>query len=247
MTASQLSSLLSLSSQGVWRRIRGYRSKGLVCEPFRLLSSGGRPKDCHSLTQAGYDSIGFKGKRLKRVASGEHQFMQNWFLIALKLFIDSQPEFSAKTFVSTSPFHDRPYLCKIPKHPGGSLDCSFAPDISMKLTKGEKSLLFFVEIDCGTESLTGQRSVKEKIERYRIYRGTNLYKYFEKPFEAHFNGFRVLFVAPNHTRLKQLCTVTRSNTPSDFVWLTKLDSVIQAFEGVIWLRGGNDGLKPITR
>ena len=245
LTSSQLSSLIGSSSQGVRRRIRGYRSKGLVSEPFRLLGSNGRPEDCHSLTQAGYDSIGFKGKRVKRVAMGEHQYMQNWFLIALELFLDSNPEFSAKTFVSTSPLRDRPYACKIPKHPGGSLDCTFAPDISMKLTKNEKSLLFFVEIDCGTESLTGQRSIKEKIERYRIYRGTKLYKYFEKPFQVHFKGFRLLFVAPDKDRLDQLCAVTRATSPSDFVWLAKLESVKASFGEAIWHQGGTDKLSSL--
>lgn len=197
------------------------------------------------LTKDGYDILDFKGKRVVGVPQIFHQFMQNWFLISLNRFLKDHPAYSASTLLSNPVLPGKKRKCLIPENPGGSLKIEFRPDVTLVLAKNRQSLLFFVEIDAATESVTGEQSIEEKIERYRIYRGTNLYKYWERVFGVKFQGFRLLFVVPDGGRLKQLNRLLSSSASIDFVWVAELDALKQGLEGRIWTPGGSGRLASI--
>ncbi len=107
----------------------------------------------------------------------------------------------------------------------------------------DKTLLFFLEVDMGTQPrISGRgpnRDVQSKILRYQAWFRSGDYQRFatgNKPFI----GFRVLFVAGGVSRIAGLCQLIRQTPPSDFVWATE-DSRMRR-EGLwapIWTAGGD--------
>ena len=106
-----------------------------------------------------------------------------------------------------------------------------------------KTLLFFLEVDMGTETLASAKrppgDVQQKMLSYRAYWQSEQYKRYEEIWSCQLRGFRLLFVTPSATRLASLCRLTQRVSSSGFVWLT--DSVRLHAQGVwspIWARGG---------
>ena len=106
-----------------------------------------------------------------------------------------------------------------------------------------KTLLFFLEVDMGTQPLVGGRSpnrdVQSKILRYQTWFRSGDYQRFsigDKPFI----GFRVLFVTSGVSRLAGLCQLIRQTPPSDFVWATDDPRMRrESLWAPIWTAGGD--------
>ena len=123
--------------------------------------------------------------------------------------------------------------------------CHFIPDGVFILTDFEeaKSLLFFLEVDLGSEPLdsseSGRAAIVRKIQTYQSYFACERYKRYEETWQVKLNGFRVLFVTSTSSRMASLCRVVQSSPPSDFIWATCQDSVFaEGISGNIWARGG---------
>ncbi len=123
----------------------------------------------------------------------------------------------------------------------------FIPDGVFATTHEElrKTLLFFLEVDMGTEPLTRKRrsarNVRQKIINYRICFQSQRYKRYEKILKCQLRGFRVLFLTNHPTRLAALCRLVRDTPPSEFIWLTDHERMFA--EGIwspLWVRGGRD-------
>ena len=105
------------------------------------------------------------------------------------------------------------------------------------------TLLFFLEVDMGTEPLarsasTG-RDIRGKILNYQRCFRQSQYKRYEKVFGAALRGFRLLFLTHNESRLQSLCRQVQKMPPSDFVWLTdEARMTSQGVHATIWARGG---------
>jgi hypothetical protein len=117
------------------------------------------------------------------------------------------------------------------------------PDGIFSITDAQqgKSLLFFVEIDMGTESLSGSSpgTIRAKINNYEQILRAKSYKKFEQHLNGSFCGFRVLFVANTHNRLAQLSRLAKSVKSADLVWLTDQESLFKnGLSDRIWIRGG---------
>jgi hypothetical protein len=123
----------------------------------------------------------------------------------------------------------------------------FTPDAVFATTNSteNKTLLFFLEVDCGTETLSSpqrdMKDIRQKILNYQWYFQSLKYKRYEAIFEtAHLGGFRVLFLTKAAGRLAALCKLTQEMQPSRFIWLTEQERMFN--DGVsanIWARGGN--------
>ncbi len=127
--------------------------------------------------------------------------------------------------------------------PDGIFSISYAPQ--------EKSLLFFLEIDMGTETLSSQSAsrndFKRKILGYQHVFQNQLYKRFDDIFGCQFNGFRTLVVADSQSRLNQLSRLVKSMKSPGFIWLTDIDSILSnGISGSIWLKGGNTEAGPFS-
>ena len=133
----------------------------------------------------------------------------------------------------------------------GQTDFGLIPDGALSITDKEirKTLLFFLEVDMGTESLTSASpetcSVLQKIQAYQSLFRSGAYKRYEEAWDCHLTGFRVLFVTNTYVRLVGLCRLVRQAPPSNFVWLTDQDRLTEHGIGAeIWARGGRIDDRP---
>jgi hypothetical protein len=122
----------------------------------------------------------------------------------------------------------------------------FIPDGVFSITNKEaekKSLLFFLEVDMGTETIAspsrGPKDLRQKIIRYQDLFTSASYKGYEGVFDSKFNGFRLLFLANSAARLNSLCRLVQEMPPSDFIWLGDQEKMFsQGLSAKIWARGG---------
>lgn len=121
----------------------------------------------------------------------------------------------------------------------------FTPDGVFMVTDNEqsKALLFFLEVDRGTESVASatqsRRDIRQKIVNYQTYFRSGGYKRYEETWGCEFNGFRLLFLVNTRVRHAALCRLIREMPPSGFVWLAEQEKMFElGVSGDIWSRGG---------
>jgi hypothetical protein len=107
------------------------------------------------------------------------------------------------------------------------------------------TLLFFLEVDMGTETLaTPARTtgdICQKITTYQTYFRSQTYKRYETVFKGSLNGFRLLFLSHSPARTANLCRLIRQMPPSNFIWVTDPTHLFEHGVGAsIWSRGGKD-------
>jgi len=185
LTVSQLAGLFRKNGQVIRRRCRELSREGLVqAESNEFGRNFGRPESLFGLTERGIDILREKGLINKDVLYEnvgpvsnrliDHQLLLNWFRIHLNEIDKIVPRPTLKFWSYNSPF--------VPRKPDGSIitmDCSpigrrtvrevkFTPDAVFILTNAacDKSLLFFLEVDCGTETLASpQRDMSDQARR----------------------------------------------------------------------------------
>jgi hypothetical protein len=121
----------------------------------------------------------------------------------------------------------------------------FKPDSVFSITHRDKNktLLFFLEADMGTESIASlgrvPRDIRQKVINYQQYFKKGEYKVYEKVMDCSLKGFRLLFLTDTGTRLGSLCKLLRQIPPSDFIWLTTVEQMFsKGLSAKIWVRGG---------
>ena len=121
----------------------------------------------------------------------------------------------------------------------------FKPDGVFRIADSEqkKSVLFFLEVDMGTEAVVGEegsvKDIRQKIINYQRYIQSGRYKVFESLWKCPFNGFRLLFLAHSLERMAALCRLVEQMPPSDFIWVTAQERMFsQGLADTIWARGG---------
>jgi len=248
LTVTQLAAAHSITRQMAARRGKSLASKGLVIlVPRNFAGSVGRPEAVISLTEAGFQALRNANPdgdhnvcRLRQsidVSRMEHRLLLNWTRLHLSRLEHSQRPLELN-YLSVVGTDDQEIALG-----GGQAPMSIIPDgvFSIASRDQHKSLLFFLEIDMGSESLAGasSQSIRGKLESYqKVFRG-ELYKKFEARLDGSFRGFRVLFVANGSSRLAQLCSVVRSVANTGYVWLTDQESIFRT--GIfdrIWVEGG---------
>jgi hypothetical protein len=179
----------------------------------------------------------------------EHQLNVNWVLIHA-MVLERFRELKIHHISHTSPLHPpsengAPFLKNfIPVNDQKDNTVGFIPDALITITRAEdqKSLLFFLELDQTTESLSGisTNSIKQKILNYQNFFRYSGYKRYEQTFNCEFIGFRLLFVANTEKRQGNICRLVRYTPPSDFIWVTELQDFLTCGMGArIWNRGGD--------
>jgi hypothetical protein len=185
------------------------------------------------------------------IRSVDHQLLLNWIRVHLGKTEQLVPQIKVRFLSSNSPFlptgvDDRPLAYDRSEPTGGRIDAGgFLPDGVFSFTHigRQMTLLFFLEVDMGTETLASRRrdtqDVRQKIITYQGYFRSRRYKRYEQILAARLRGFRVLFVTHSPNRLAGLCRLVQSLPPSDFVWLTDRARMFsQGIEAAIWARGG---------
>jgi hypothetical protein len=253
LTVSQCALLCFPSRQMARKKIRELANRGLVWLLSRDFNQcSGRPEAIVMLSATAQQLLN-DSKCLGREISSqhmtgtdlhdsEHQILINWTRLHLNCAEKKLTQVKIN-FLSPSIHFDN-YHIKIDESGLGAL---IIPDGIFSITdlKQGKSLLFFLEVDMGTESMTssnpGKGDIKRKILAYQHVFGSKLYKGLEDQFKATFTGFRTLFISETESRLQQLCRLIRSMPSADFIWLTEKNSLFEhGISDRIWVKGGKE-------
>jgi hypothetical protein len=265
LTVKQLSAISQRSFQVIRRRMRDLANEGLIATKMQGYGrSRGRPQDLVFLTdkgtalleeegtQSGYAAIG--ATKTANPISIDHLLLVNWFRIHLLQMERAIPSLSTQflTPTSTSPAENSgenpPLSESTPANNRLKKFDQLIPDGVFSITHREierKTLLFFLEVDMGTETIASidrvSKDIRRKISNYQELFRSGGYKRYESVFESKINGFRLLFLANRETRLISLCRLVREMLPSDFIWLTDQCRMFShGLAAKIWARGGRN-------
>jgi hypothetical protein len=263
LTVKQLSAISQRSFQVIRRRMRDLANEGLIATKMQGYGrSRGRPEDLVFLTEKGAALLGKEGTQSGYVAREviktsnpipvDHLLLVNWFRIHLLHMERTIPSLSIQFLFPTSPAPagnsgETPPLPESnpAKNPLKKFD-QLIPDGVFSITHREtegKTLLFFLEVDMGTETIASMdpvpKDIRRKILNYQELFRRGGYKIYESVFESKLNGFRLLFLANREARLISLCRLAREMPPSDFIWLTDQGRMFShGLAAKIWARGG---------
>ena len=264
LTVPQIAAIFQKDKQVIRRRFGELEKEGFIEVIRREFGrSRGRPENLVGLTERGTDIVREKylaGKDIPYENIGpvstrliDHQLLMNWFRIHLNCVKTAQPRLSIRFLAYNSPF--------VQREPDGRIittdyspigrrtvrQVRFTPDavIAATDTVQNKTVLYFLEVDCGTETLSSPQrdmsDIRQKILNYQWYFLNLKYKRYENIFKVpYLNGFRLLFITRTAGRLAALCKLTQEMQPSNFIWLTDQQRMFD--DGVswkIWARGGN--------
>lgn len=262
LTVSQITAIQRKSKQVVRRRLNMMEKAGLILSgTVGFGQSRGRPEKRISLSENGAALLRSNDKALQNVPYNkmsaekiyclEHQLLTNWFWIHLGQIEQTIPQLSVKFLSPTSPFLKRdhnnlPLIFESLPAEGPSKNFSgFTPDGVFNITHKEKktALLFFLEVDMGTESIASQKrtpnDIRQKIINYQEYFRSHRYKRYEKFWNCKLRGFRLLFLTNTNARMAALSRLVQEMPPSDFIWLTSSKQMFShGVSAEIWLRGG---------
>ena len=180
-----------------------------------------------------------------------HELLINWFRIHLiqmeRLIPHLSVNYLSPGFQSLAPTKgDRPPLLERVRTENSQEEIiEFIPDGVFSITNEEisKTLLFFLEVDMGTEIFAsmdrGPKGIRQKILNFQALFHSSHYKRYERIFDSKLNGFRLLFLTNTASRLTALSRLVKEMPPSDFIWLTDQESMFtHGVSAEIWTRGG---------
>lgn len=268
LTVPQVAALLSRSPKRLSTRIHELAVEGLLEEltrgrgqrrgrPERVLSL--RERAVEVLKERGFidDQVPCEAVVGDQIRCPGHQLLLNWARVHLGHVERILPRLSVRFLAHNSPFvpvelgrvsvvtNSRP----VPGETGGAI--SFRPDATISISDAiqQKTVLFFLEVDLGTETVASpsreRTDVRQKILNYAACFESLAYKRYEKLWGCELRGFRLLFLTDTVGRLSQLCSLVREMAPSDFVWLAEKNRMFEdGISGMIWFRGGRLDASP---
>jgi len=264
LTTTQIAHLFFGRLNSTRRRLAQLVEADMIVEkPRTARLSRGRAENIYALAQAGFDllcerktlpaSAKFEDVDGERLSCLEHDLLLNWFRIHLWQIEKILPRLSCEFFSSASvfaPVDERgiPLLrlrVQADDSAGAADGMCFKPDgvFRIKDAEQDKSVLFFLEVDIGTEPLTSSQrdgsDLAQKIVNYQRCILSDQYKVCSKVWQHDFNGFRALFLTCSPERMASVCRLVQEMKPSDFIWVTDEDGMLNhGLADKIWARGG---------
>jgi len=188
LTPTQITSLSQKSRQVIWRRLRILEKEGLIQAIKREYGrKRGRPENSLGLTEAGVNILkekGVIGRKMPTRKVGalpihgvDHQLLLNWFRIHLNRIEETLPRMNIKVMTSNSPFlpkcpSDRIFISNFLPATENERGTRFIPDAVFCTHDSitDKTCLFFLEVDCGTETIASPKrdttDIRQKIQNY---------------------------------------------------------------------------------
>ncbi|MCB9211785.1 MAG: replication-relaxation family protein [Ignavibacteriales bacterium] len=256
----QIALLNNSGKRIVQRKIsRLFKNGFLNLSPRNNSSNYGRPENIISISEKGVkllqnenmidDKIPIERFVHDKIYKIEHEILLNWFRVHLNYIPIKLPDLKTDFISSKTPFlplknNRLPIISESFTQENHEID--FIPD-GVSYLKSElqnKSLLLFLEVDMGTESLNtsslSSNNIASKIKNYRAYFQSQKYKRYETKWNTKFSGFRLLFLTNSAKRKKNLCDLVSSDKSNDFIWVTHQHEMFEkSLGGKIWSRGGN--------
>jgi len=260
LSLSQVAHLHFGGKRAARRRMQQLQEEGFVeLLPGAPAEGGGRPESVFGLANGGLkklktesvldDRLAFEqvggGKLIHQVA---HQLLLGWCRIHLvhvcRMLAQLEVRLlSCNSLLALNPETGVPMVRGEVAMRDGEPPAYFTPDAAFVVTDTAqpKSVLFFLEVDRGTEPLSSEDGVniREKILRYKQYFQTKGYKRYEKIWDVPLNGFRLLFVTHSASNLGRLSAAVKAMSPAGFVWTTSADRMFEkGISDRIWNAGG---------
>ena len=262
LTVRQLSAITQRTIQVIRRRLRFLEEEQFIIMIERGFGKGpGRRENIVILTQRGIELLSLK-KILSPHAAYitsessnsifiDHDLLVNWFFIHLLQIERMRPQFTTQHLTANS--HsitegkaEKPLLMeRLSAGKASEETYTMIPDGVFIITdrESDKTILFFLEADRGTESLVKTENspgdIRHKITGYQALFRSNRYKRYDRIFNAKFNGFRLLFLTINLGRKKSICDFVQTMRPSDFIWVADQSQMFSlGISAEIWSRGG---------
>lgn len=263
LTVKQISFLQQRSIPVIRRRLRFFMKEKLISTLERVFVSGpGRNEHVAILSNKGLkllqseniinDSLEYISNQTYDSAIIEHDLLLNWFLIHLIQLERTEPRFRISSITPNSQylFSDKSLqpagIEILPEYEDPDLDYRMIPDAVFTITDqpSNKSLLFFLEVDRGTEPLTSNaqnsKNIEQKINAYKVLFENRAWKPYKELAGNPLNGFRLLFLTNMVARKNSICQLTRNMPLSNFVWITSEHEMFEkGVSAKIWSRGGN--------
>jgi len=262
LTVKQLVALSQRSQQVIRRRLRLFKSEYLIVMKERGFGKGpGRLENIIIVSEKGMELLRDKEilsshaiyftDKTKAPMFIDHDLLVNWFFIHLLQIGRDNPRFITQHLTISS--HnlkegnvEKPFLQeRFSTDQDQEKTNIMIPDGVFKIhdKESEKSLLFFIEVDMGTETLAKTDrtpgDIRQKIINYQALFQSNHYKRYEKIFNEEFNGFRLLFLANLPATMKAICGLIQEMPPSNFIWVTDQERMFShGISAEIWARGG---------
>ncbi len=240
LSTSQIQTLYFPSRQTANRRMRlliqagyinGYNAPAIEDRIVYLTSKGANL--VASTLEVPYESLGFK--RIADTAK-DYYFLRHFlgindFRISLNLALNAQTElglsgfipeyYGEKTSKGGTIKYIRDLVCDI-KAPETLIN--YTPDGVFALEKNNRTALFFLEIDRGTEVLSNpEKGFSKAINFYYNYFISKKFQRYHEDFKCEpFRGFRVLFVTTTEIRLENMreALSKAGHQEHRFIWLT---------------------------
>jgi len=263
LTVPQFAAIFQKNKQAVRRRFGDFEKEGLIEVTRRECGRArGRPENLFGLTECAVDILKDKGiigwrVSYEKVAGAnigciDHQLLLNWFRVHLNQIEKVLPRLTVKFLAYNSPLLPRGpcghiFITDYSQAPGSGVQgVKFTPDavFGTKDSITEKTCLFFLEVDCGTETIASPKrdmtDIRQKIVNYGAYFDSSRHKRHEAVFKCKLHGFRLLFLANTRGRLVLLCKLIQEMQSTDFVWLTEYSRMFTGgVSAEIWARGGD--------
>jgi len=267
LTTTQLSIFNQRSRQVIRRNIRKLESDGFIASKKQGYGQGqGRPEKILFVTEKGMallkdkgflsDHATFAAKNSTDSNLIDHRMLTNWFHLHLIHMSEAIPQLSAIFLYPNSNSlkeKSKIFLKEFIKLEGSIENLKFYPDgvFSLKYqdNNNKKSLLFFLEVDMGTETLAGKNrnpnNIRQKVLNYQALFRSEQYKRYNRIFNSNLNGFRLLFLTNTYSRMVSICNIIREMPPSDFIWVANQEKMFShGLSAEIWARGGKKNIPP---
>ncbi|MCD6393971.1 MAG: replication-relaxation family protein [Planctomycetes bacterium] len=254
LTVKQLSILLQKSPQGIYRRVGALCRMGLVASRDAYGNKKGRPEKVFYITQEGLKCLKKKCSNQKvkfEYIDGDsvkylgHHMLLNWFRVGL---VKSQREiWDIEAKLLAYGISD---YAHVDTETGQTVQ--FVPDavVALKDKSRNRGVLFFLEVDCGTEAIASPKrhhdDLRQKVINYQVYFLNQRYKKYEKILGAGFTGFRLLVLTNTEQRFAAICRLVRqmstdrAGSDVDFIWMSHQKPMFEkGVSGRIWTKGGN--------
>lgn len=256
----QIAQINAIGLRAVQKRINKLNQKGFIHIRTRSYKmEKGRSEFISSLSEKGVkllqnenlidNKIHIERFTLDNPYNIEHELLLNWFRVHLNLLTIKIRDLTTDFISSTTPFlqSQNNGLALISENfKQDDRFIEFIPDGVFSIINKEKnkSLLFFLEVDMGTESLNSNRlksiNISTKIKNYRVYFQSQKYKRYESRWDAKFNGFRLLFLTNSSKRKENISKLVSAERSNDFIWIADQHEMFEkGLGGKIWARGGN--------
>lgn len=146
-----------------------------------------------------------------------HHALVTDFRLWLHEAATSAPEFSTH-FLSSAPPRGEGRRAALPLPSGRAV----LPDGAFVLTRGDRHALFLLEVDRGTEPLTGRHpsSLARKLAAYRDAYDAQAEAHLAALFQVSVRGFRILCVVPEEKRQRRLVELAAQLDLAPLVWVT---------------------------